>query len=557
MKNLFLIYETYTNGYRTEILDIISLFAILCGILVIISKNPVVSVLFLIGLFAGISCYLIMLGLSFIGLSYLIVYIGAVNKSMKYAALVQIQLYKVFLILIKFYEWIVFTYPSSSFNTKISLIPYHNYCSSVKVKSGIKNENFYSTLACTDLDYENFLKWFVGFSDGESNFTIVFQKDKNGIITGASFRFILELHIDDINTLKYIKSKLNIGSNISEYGNSCKFRVMHKKDIEKLISIFDKYNLNTTKYLDYLDFKKAFQLYQNSTNNKKILIDKLVEIKNGMNVNRKDFTYPSDHKIVVSSYWLLGLIEGEGSFYLDRHKFQPSFMLSLTEVQYPVIEKIYEFLVNNLGFDKYSIFKLQNSSVITIIKEKSKDNSKSLVKLKITNTNVIINYFIPFLNTMSFITKKGLDFQDFKIISTAIYNGGHRNKEVKDCILTLSYTMNNYRLSTNSESVKVLELPVGLLDKIINVTKTIVHLSDGRPVDIFTKKEINIRWTNCVYEIIKNNGEIKLASTLNNAGLILDVDHRTVRKYLNSLSTEGDFAIIKDNKIRRVAVFYN
>jgi NADH-ubiquinone oxidoreductase chain 6 len=79
MNNIFLIYETYTNGYRTEILDIISLFAILCGILVIISKNPIVSILFLIGLFAGISSYLIMLGLSFIGLSYLIVYIGAVS----------------------------------------------------------------------------------------------------------------------------------------------------------------------------------------------------------------------------------------------------------------------------------------------------------------------------------------------------------------------------------------------------------------------------------------------------------------------------------------------
>ena len=79
INNLFILYETYTDGYRADILDIISLSAILCGIFVIISKNPVVSVLFLIGLFASISCYLIMLGLSFIGLSYLIVYIGAVS----------------------------------------------------------------------------------------------------------------------------------------------------------------------------------------------------------------------------------------------------------------------------------------------------------------------------------------------------------------------------------------------------------------------------------------------------------------------------------------------
>jgi len=56
-----------------------SIIAIICGIFVIVSKNPIVSVLFLIGLFASISFYLILIGLAFIGLSYLIVYIGAVS----------------------------------------------------------------------------------------------------------------------------------------------------------------------------------------------------------------------------------------------------------------------------------------------------------------------------------------------------------------------------------------------------------------------------------------------------------------------------------------------
>ena len=79
MNSIFLLNETFTNGYRAEILDIISLVAILSGILVIISKNPIVSVLFLIGLFLSISSYLIILGLNFIGLSYLLVYVGAVS----------------------------------------------------------------------------------------------------------------------------------------------------------------------------------------------------------------------------------------------------------------------------------------------------------------------------------------------------------------------------------------------------------------------------------------------------------------------------------------------
>lgn len=79
MNNLFIINESFTNGYKSEVLDIISILVILSGIFVIISKNPIISLLFLIGLFAGISSYLLIIGLSFLGLSYLVVYIGAVS----------------------------------------------------------------------------------------------------------------------------------------------------------------------------------------------------------------------------------------------------------------------------------------------------------------------------------------------------------------------------------------------------------------------------------------------------------------------------------------------
>ena len=60
-------------------LGLFSILAIFCAILVIINKNPIVSVLFLIGLFLFISAYLILLGMNFIGISYLLVYIGAVS----------------------------------------------------------------------------------------------------------------------------------------------------------------------------------------------------------------------------------------------------------------------------------------------------------------------------------------------------------------------------------------------------------------------------------------------------------------------------------------------
>ena len=79
MNQLLAIYDILSSGYTIEYLDILSVIALLFGIAVIVNKNPIASLLSLIGLFASISVYLILSGLTFIGFSYLIVYIGAVS----------------------------------------------------------------------------------------------------------------------------------------------------------------------------------------------------------------------------------------------------------------------------------------------------------------------------------------------------------------------------------------------------------------------------------------------------------------------------------------------
>ena len=67
------------NGFNVSFLYILATIAIISGIFIVITKNPVVSVLFLILLFSNISGYLIFIGIVFIGLSYLLVYVGAVS----------------------------------------------------------------------------------------------------------------------------------------------------------------------------------------------------------------------------------------------------------------------------------------------------------------------------------------------------------------------------------------------------------------------------------------------------------------------------------------------
>src|ERR1700756_5187419 len=73
MSNLYVLYEM-SFGYSTGFLDIFAILSILLGIFIIVTKNPIISVLYLILLFSSISCYLI-----FIGISYLLVYVGAVS----------------------------------------------------------------------------------------------------------------------------------------------------------------------------------------------------------------------------------------------------------------------------------------------------------------------------------------------------------------------------------------------------------------------------------------------------------------------------------------------
>lgn len=79
MNNLYILKDCISYGYIPELIDIIYLSSILFGILTIINKNPIISVLFLIGLFMNVSSLLIIIGFTFIGLSYILVYVGAVS----------------------------------------------------------------------------------------------------------------------------------------------------------------------------------------------------------------------------------------------------------------------------------------------------------------------------------------------------------------------------------------------------------------------------------------------------------------------------------------------
>jgi NADH-ubiquinone oxidoreductase chain 6 len=64
---------------NTFLLDLLAFASLFSSVLVITSKNPVISVIYLISVFINAAGYLLILGVGFVGITYIIVYVGAIT----------------------------------------------------------------------------------------------------------------------------------------------------------------------------------------------------------------------------------------------------------------------------------------------------------------------------------------------------------------------------------------------------------------------------------------------------------------------------------------------
>ena len=69
------LYFYLTHKMKQIFLNLLAFGSLLSSVLVITSKNPVIAVIFLISVFVNAAGYLILLGIGFIGISYIIVYV--------------------------------------------------------------------------------------------------------------------------------------------------------------------------------------------------------------------------------------------------------------------------------------------------------------------------------------------------------------------------------------------------------------------------------------------------------------------------------------------------
>ncbi len=302
------------------------------------------------------------------------------------------------------------------------------------------------------IEEEEFAHWFSGFCDAESYFYIGDNK------TSFSFVFGIRLHIDDIKVLQHISNKLKIGK-IYKEKNIAIFRVNNFEELQIIFNILEIKSLNTTKYLNFSVFKECSILYYNhyipskgwnlSLTERSLLLNKIRELKKTMNTLRTNFILPESHKILITPYWLLGFVEGDGSFSVSTYDSFPlrfNIVQSITEKN--VLEAIKLFLLDMLVNYKKKTIK---GNPVQIIEEKESNrsqNRKLKLNLNINDHFILSKILVPFFDNLRFLTKKELDFKDWKNILELKTQGWHLSKEGANLIMEISKNMNNYRLST-------------------------------------------------------------------------------------------------------------
>lgn len=332
---------------------------------------------------------------------------------------------------------------------------------------------------------EQFTQWFAGFVDGEGYFSIVIAK--NSII---SFRFGIHLHIDDLKALEFIKHKLGCGLILSSSANNtARFELNSINDIvTKLIPLLDKFPLNGIKYLDYLAFKEAIAIKNSAEGTKDSKYKSIIELKTSMNTKRVNFDMPSTHSLRITPYWLLGLIEAEGSFTFSfsatSNIMKTAFYLSLTETQAPLIHAIKGYLDskmlnNNLQYNLPAEYLLNLSKIVGVYcRDGRGGNAKPTIAITVGQIKFIVEIIIPALSSLNFVTKKYMDFLDWAFISTLIYTGKHTTEAGKKLILLISKRMNDKSLSSyRGESAK--EICKSLLDEVINMEDIYIKGEEG------------------------------------------------------------------------------
>jgi len=338
------------------------------------------------------------------------------------------------------------------------------------------------------MSHQEFGAWLSGFTDAEGNFQVFF--DRNYL--RVAYR--ITLHIDDVNVLYKIQEFLGAGF-VEKHTNSCVFVLRNVNTLLiKLVPIFENYPLRTIKQLDYLDFKNIIILLTNAKSSAVKGQEKEIALAiiKGMNSGRDKQSWlpvnPTD--LPINKYWLLGFIEGEGTFGIKN--LVPYFQIGQHKRDIEIMDKISIYLKNKHNLFGFTL----NSPTLnaTIVTHKKTD----VVVYSYQNIDSLFDSLAYFLLDLPFQTRKNIDFLYWCIVLYMHKFGFFYLNEGRKLTIEITKYINTSRYSTSGKDVQEpiidpdifnMNLPVTLtpLMSHLNLAQTFSRLKGPREVWVYDK----------------------------------------------------------------------
>lgn len=283
-----------------------------------------------------------------------------------------------------------------------------------------------------------FLYWFSGFTDAEGNFLISIDRQY------VRFRFKISLHMDDVEVLNTIKSNLKVGTVTLETSRkSCSYVIQHYEEIKNVICpIFNAFPLRTSKRLDFENFSQAVFIKDNQKLSNSD-ISKIVSLKNTMNTKREIFTYnTTKSQIIINPNWLIGFIEGEGTFGIKTGS-ALYFQVSQKNTSQQCLNAITTFLTG------LSSNVLQKSKILPLNVISTTNIRTDAVSLVVNSVDSLYYYLLPLLDSSIMYSRKAIDFNLWRVALLLKIKGYYYLPEGKTLFLDISDILNK-RYSTNT-----------------------------------------------------------------------------------------------------------
>jgi hypothetical protein len=249
------------------------------------------------------------------------------------------------------------------------------------------------------LPSNNFLYWFIGFTEVRGSFIVNNRGDLTFFITWAT---------SDIKILRRIRETLGFGNVVPHSNTISKYVACSKKEIEVLISLFNKNIILPTKRNELRLFIKGF----NSWVTKGYI--RLEPIKFSYN-----FILPS-----LDNSWLSGFTDGKGTFTCSINACNYTFVYNIAQKR------------------KDNLIVLKQINALFGAGRVYKDRTKDIYEYRISGIRSCSNIF-PYFDKYELLTNKSQCYVLWKELHKDLVNKYHLDKEKKIKIVEKTRKMKN------------------------------------------------------------------------------------------------------------------